>query len=66
MNDFEKAWAAFQDRRRIGTSNEQAFRHGWNAAVAAAETIVADKRDPGEPWLDPGDLTEALEVEVQT
>ncbi len=63
---FQEAWAAHLKRQHIVPPREQDFRHGWNAAIAACEEIVSVKHDPCEPWLDPGDLTKALEVEVQT
>jgi hypothetical protein len=63
---FEQAWAAHLKRQNIIPPDEQTFRHGWNAAVSACEAIVAERHDPCEPWLDPGDLMQRLEVEVKT
>lgn len=64
---FEHFWLKESTKGlRPALWNEQCARHAWNAAVQACEAIVADKHDPCEPWLDPGDLTARLEAEVQT
>lgn len=44
--------------------NISAYRACWNAAVEACEAIVAERHDPGEPWMDPGDLRERVGVKL--
>jgi hypothetical protein len=66
VTPYQAAWAAHLKRQNIIPPNEQTFRHGWNAAIIAAEAIIAEKHDPCEPWLDPGDIIKALEIDVYT
>lgn len=65
---FDEAWQyrKKQNCMRADSIDEQHFRHGWNAALRAAEEIVAERYDECEPWLEPGDIGKRLEVEVQT
>ena len=63
---FDEAWAAHLKRNNIIQPDRQTFAHGWNAAIQAAEEIVRARHDPCEPWLDPGELTKALETWVHT
>lgn len=62
---FEEALERRRKQRHIVSMNEQDFRHGWNAAIAAAAAIVDHRHDPNEPWMC-GDDLRPLEVEVQT
>lgn len=40
MSDFGGAWEDYKKRRHILPLNEQAFRHGWNAALYAAARLA--------------------------
>lgn len=61
---YAEAWALYK-KRHIVLPDEQTFRHGWNAALAAAASLVDGRRDECEPWMDGNDVR-ALEVEVYT
>jgi len=36
------------------------LKSAWSAAVSSCESIIADKYDEQEPWLEPGEVTEIL------
>ncbi len=67
---FDEAWERRKRQQNIvpiDSSDEQHFRHGWNAALMAAAAKCEEMAETfGSPCLGCARETRALEVEVQT
>jgi Zn-finger nucleic acid-binding protein len=58
--DAFRQWLDAQPFSRATNDYQDEMRDAWNAAIAAAEAVIAEKHDPCEPWLDPGELSTLL------
>lgn len=58
MTHYDKAWAAHLKRNNILTPNEQTFRHGWNAALAAAESLALESGEDAREAAKAKDATD--------
>lgn len=60
--NFDEWWESAPHRAKYPKEHPAylAAREAWAAAVGEAENVVSKNFDPGEPWLEPGELTREL------